>query len=196
MLRSNPVLECQFLRSVLFSKDWPEISGKEFVFWGKSNVGKSSLLNALMQKKGFAKVSKTPGRTQSINFYQAQKGIRYVDLPGYGYACVPKNLQNIWHQHVVDYLLTRSNLCVVFLLIDSRRDVHFQDLQVIDFLQRSFVPVKCIYTKIDRIISAQRKILSLKESKTDCFEVSATTREGVLELRSYILNHSFQKTSL
>ncbi|ETZ07743.1 putative GTP-binding protein EngB [Holospora obtusa F1] len=192
MLNVHHPSSCQFLCSVLSAKDWPNSIGKEVAFWGKSNVGKSSLLNALMQRKNLAKVSKTPGRTQTINFYQIKNKLRYVDLPGYGYACVSKKIQNVWHQHVLDYLLDRNNLCFVCILVDSKRDIHPQDLQVADFLQKSLVSVQWIYTKIDRISSIQRQNLELNVKKEHCLEVSALTGQGIVELRSYI-NHSIEQ---
>ena len=180
--------QCEFLRGVLSAKDWPEVSGQEVAFWGRSNVGKSSLLNALMKRKGLAKVSKTPGRTQTINFYQLQEGVRYVDLPGYGYACVPDVLQNMWHQHVLDYVLTRINLCLVVVLVDGRRDTSPQDFQVVDFLERSRIPVQCIYTKVDCISFSQRSFLELNQKEKNCFCISAHTGEGVVKLRSHIFS--------
>ena len=179
---------CRFLRGVLSSKDWPDISGQEVAFWGRSNVGKSSLLNALMKSNGLAKVSKTPGRTQSINFYQIQEGVRYIDLPGYGYACIPEGLQNMWHQHVLDYVLTRSNLCLVVVLVDSRRDAGSQDLQVMKFLEQSHIPFQCIYTKIDCISSSQRSFLKLNEREKNYFRISAHTEEGIVALLSHIFS--------
>ncbi|PPE03617.1 ribosome biogenesis GTP-binding protein YihA/YsxC [Holospora curviuscula] len=188
MLNKRYASDCRFLRGVLHPKDWPDVSGKEIAFWGRSNVGKSSLLNALMKRKNLAKVSKTPGRTQSINFYQVQEGVRYVDLPGYGYACVPEVLQNMWHKNVLEYVLTRTSLSLVVILVDSRRDVGPQDIEVMNFLTKSLIPLQCLYTKIDCISSAQRRLLKLNAGEIHHLKTSTTTGEGVFELRTHILN--------
>lgn len=181
--------ECQFLRGVLHPKDWPGGGDAEFVFWGRSNVGKSSLLNALTERKNLAHVSKSPGRTQGINFYQILHGLRYVDLPGYGYARVSREAQRVWHQHVSDYLATRSNIQVVFILIDSRRDVQVHDQQVVEFLHECSVSFQFVYTKIDQISQVERCQLSLFESipAGGVYAVSASTGEGISELRRNIV---------
>jgi len=113
-------LPCNFLIGVTDYKLFPSPDVPEFAFIGRSNVGKSSLLNALVNKKGLARVSVTPGRTQQINFFQLSNVVRLVDLPGYGFAKAPKNLVKAWERMSLGYLKNRSNLKCVFLLIDSR----------------------------------------------------------------------------
>ena len=191
MKQFNPS-DCQFLRSVLKPKDWPEAAGIEYVFWGRSNVGKSSLLNAVMQRKVMAHVSKTPGRTQSMNFYSISTQVRYVDLPGYGFARVSRKIQDSWHEHVSTYLATRANIKAVFVLIDSRRDIQESDWEVISFLQASGVFFECIYTKIDRLSKTQKEALQLLQPDAPfaAYAVSASTGEGMAALRTHIFYHS------
>ncbi len=191
MKHFNPS-DCQFLRSVLKPKDWPEAVGIEYVFWGRSNVGKSSLLNAVMQRKVLAHVSKTPGRTQSMNFYAISNQVRYVDLPGYGFAKVSRKMQESWHEYVSTYLATRSNIKAVFVLIDSRRDIQESDWEVIDFLTASGVFFECVYTKIDRLTKTQRAALHLlqPDAPFTAYAVSVSTNEGIAALRTHIFYHA------
>ena len=184
--------DCRFLCSVLKPKDWPEASKTEYVFWGRSNVGKSSLLNAVMQRKCLAHVSKTPGRTQAINFYAISSTVYYVDLPGYGFARVSQKTQDTWHEYVSTYLATRSNIRTVFILIDSRRDLQESDWEVIAFLRASGVLFECIYTKIDRLSKTQRANLQLLQPNPPftTHAVSASTGEGIALLRKHIFYHS------
>ncbi|MBN1783418.1 MAG: YihA family ribosome biogenesis GTP-binding protein [Alphaproteobacteria bacterium] len=123
----------------------------EVAFVGRSNVGKSSLINALTQTKGLAKTSSTPGRTQSLNFFNWADKLMVVDLPGYGYAKAPKKLVENWQGVMKDYLRGRTSLKRVFLLIDSRHGVKKVDLEIMKMLDECAITYQIILTKIDKI---------------------------------------------
>ena len=123
----------------------------EVAFVGRSNVGKSSLLNAVVGQRDCARVSKTPGRTQQINFFTLNEKISLADLPGYGYAAVSKKTRNMWNDLICDYLLGRQNLRRVFLLMDSRHGLKESDEKVMDLLDDSAVVYQIVLTKVDKI---------------------------------------------
>ncbi len=133
----------------------PVPRGNEVAFWGRSNVGKSSLLNILMKKKKLARVSKTPGRTQALHFYHMSVGIVAVDLPGYGYAEVPNALRDQWKILVGKYLSHRTCLKKVYLLLDARHPPQPLDFQARDFLLSLGVSFACVLTKADALSSLQ-----------------------------------------
>lgn len=142
---------CTFVTSVydlktLPPQDWPEIA-----FAGRSNVGKSSLINAVFKKKGLAKASNTPGRTQCLNFFQMDTHLHVVDMPGYGYAKAPKDLVDSWNKMLRLYLKGRVQLKRVFLLIDSRHGLKANDIEIMDMLDEAAVSYQVILTKIDKI---------------------------------------------
>ena len=131
----------------------------EVAFFGKSNVGKSSLINALCQRKALARVSKTPGCTKQINFFSIDGKFILADLPGYGYSKVSKTIANEWEKLILHYLSKRQNLIKIILLIDSRRGFQEHDLQIVDilhFYNRDFVVA---FTKIDQITSELKTAL-------------------------------------
>lgn len=142
---------CTFVTSVydlntLPSQNWPEIA-----FAGRSNVGKSSLINALFNKKGLAKASNTPGRTQCLNFFQMDTHLHVVDMPGYGYAKAPKTLVAEWNKMLRLYLKGRVQLKRVFLLIDARHGLKANDIEIMDMLDEAAVSYQAVLTKIDKI---------------------------------------------
>ena len=130
---------------------YPEPNLKEIAFAGRSNVGKSSLLNLLTGRKSLARVSGNPGKTRTINFYIINDEFRIVDLPGYGYAEVSKKMRKVWDQMIFDYLCGRAQLKKAFVLIDSRRGIKDIDKEVMGILDRSAVPYHIILTKIDEV---------------------------------------------
>lgn len=143
---------CQFEKSAVRIDDLPEDGLPEIAFAGRSNVGKSSLLNALVGRRDLARTSNTPGRTQALNLFNAGDGqLRLVDMPGYGYAKAPKHIVDGWNRLIQDYLRGRVELRKVCLLIDSRRGVGPGDLAVMDGLDAAAVPYQLILTKIDKI---------------------------------------------
>jgi GTP-binding protein len=149
---------------VLFRRQWrfllsaprldvlPEAAGPEIAFAGRSNVGKSSLINALVAHGGLARTSNTPGRTQDLNFFVADGvGLRFVDMPGYGFAQAPKAKVDEWTGLIHDYLRGRPTLLRVFLLIDARHGLKATDLAVMRLLDEAAVSYQAVLTKIDKI---------------------------------------------
>lgn len=141
-----------FLTSVTDMANLPEAADTEIAFAGRSNVGKSSLINALTGRKGLARTSSTPGRTQMLNFFVApDTPLTIVDMPGYGYAQAPKELVEAWTQLVFSYLRGRPNLRRVILLIDSRHGIKKNDLEAMDLLDKAAVVYQVVLTKSDKI---------------------------------------------
>jgi GTP-binding protein len=167
----------------------------EFAFIGRSNVGKSSLLNLLSGKRDLARVSKVPGYTKLINFFIMNKHWRLVDLPGYGFAQVARENKARFNDAVSDYLANRPNLYCVFLLIDSRLEPQKIDLEFIQWLGAEEVPFVIVFTKTDKVTAAQlrKNVDRFKESISgwfekvpDIFTSSAVTKNGVPELLGVI----------
>jgi GTP-binding protein len=145
------MFEAEFLTSAASPQHFPPETLSEFAFLGRSNVGKSSLLNRLVGKKGLAHVSSTPGRTQTINFYRVENQLMLVDLPGYGYAKAPLSYVRTWKALVDAYLKGRETLELSLLLIDSRRGWMDADRQLRDFLEHYQRPYVVIATKTDKL---------------------------------------------
>lgn len=142
--------EAQFIRGTQQAGDWPRTAFPEVAFVGRSNVGKSSLLNALTKQRALARVSKTPGRTQQFNFFNLGDRLMLVDMPGYGFAAVGKKLEKMWAEMADDYFKQRDQLKRVFLLIDSRHGLKDSDRMLMDWLNRLAVPYQIILTKTDK----------------------------------------------
>ncbi len=123
----------------------------EIAFAGRSNVGKSSIINAITRQKGLAKTSNTPGRTQQLNFFNTNSQLHLVDLPGYGYAQAPETQVKQWQKVIFSYLQGRVNLKRVFLLIDSRHGIKKVDKDIMDMLDKAAVTYQIVLTKIDKI---------------------------------------------
>ena len=141
-----------FVKGVVGLEGLPMPDRAEVAFAGRSNVGKSSLINALTNRKNLARASNTPGRTQEINFFDLAAGRAFlVDLPGYGFAEAPKSHVDAWNRLMLDYLRRRANLKRVFLLIDARRGIGPVDKDVLDLLDKSAVNYQVILTKSDKI---------------------------------------------
>ncbi len=173
----------------------PDESLPEFAFIGRSNVGKSSLLNMLAGKEALARVSTTPGFTKLINIFTMNKTWRLVDLPGYGYAHVARKDMSRFNQAVADYLKHRVNLCLVFALIDSGLTPQKIDLEFVGWLARNSVPFVLVFTKTDKISPAavQTNIAAFTacisawfEKLPAIFNCSATVRQGRQELLGVI----------
>jgi GTP-binding protein len=147
--------ECTFVRGVARLPDLPEPSLPEIAFAGRSNVGKSSLLNALTNRKTLARTSNTPGRTRELNFFDLADRLMLVDLPGYGYARAPKTEIARWNTTLRDYLRGRPNLQRLCLLIDSRRGIKDGDLEMMAMLDASAVVYRVVLTKADKPKSAE-----------------------------------------
>ena len=144
--------ECKFIAGASSIEQIPNnLFMPEVAFVGRSNVGKSSLLNAIVGDCNCARVSKQPGRTQQINFFTIQDRISLADLPGYGYAAVSKKTRKSWNHLILDYLRGRQNLRRIFMLIDSRHGVKANDEEIMDILDDSAVVYQIVLTKIDKI---------------------------------------------
>lgn len=148
-----------FLKGVVDVAGVPLADRPEVAFAGRSNVGKSSLINALLNQNGLARTSNTPGRTQEINFFQStgdEPPAYVVDLPGYGYAKAPKKTVAIWTKLIMSYLRGRPNLSRVFLLIDARHGIKANDAQVMDMLDEAAVSYLVVLTKLDKLTRAEQ----------------------------------------
>ena len=145
------VSSAEFVKSAFKESDWPVDSKPEIAFLGRSNVGKSSLINSLLQVRGLARTSSTPGRTQSLNFFLIDSSFRFVDLPGFGYARVPQNIKSSWGEMVTGYLAKRRQLVLSIHIVDSRHEPTKQDLQLHEWLEHSDKPQLIVATKSDKL---------------------------------------------
>ncbi|MBI1252489.1 MAG: YihA family ribosome biogenesis GTP-binding protein [Alphaproteobacteria bacterium] len=143
-----------FERGVVAMSDLPDANLPEIAFAGRSNVGKSSLINALTGRKAIARASADPGRTRELNFFNVGGRLRLVDLPGYGYAKAPKSAIARWNGLMRDYLRGRPALKRVFVLIDARHGVKANDLEIADALDKAAVSYQAVLTKLDKISPA------------------------------------------
>src|SRR6478735_7044153 len=142
----------EFLGGMAERHGWrPESSLPEIAFAGRSNVGKSSLLNSLVRRKSFARVSRTPGRTREINFFRINNGFVLVDLPGYGYARISKEKKSEWKPLIESYMRRTTQLRGIVLLLDIRRDPSDDDRAMLDFLAEMEVPTIVALTKTDKL---------------------------------------------
>src|ERR1041385_2583761 len=145
------ITSAEFLKSAFRESDWPRDLKPEIAFLGRSNVGKSSLINSLLGVRGLARTSSTPGRTQSLNFFQIDDQFRFVDLPGFGYARVPKEIKSGWGEMATTYLAKRRQLVLSIQLVDSRHEPTKQDLQLHEWLEESGKPRLIVATKSDKL---------------------------------------------
>lgn len=183
----------QFLISAPTLASCPEDSGCEVAFAGRSNAGKSSAINTLTDNKKMAKTSKTPGRTQLINFFTVTENKRLVDLPGYGFAKVPLEVKLKWQHHLEDYLRNRQSLRGLILLMDCRHPLQQFDQMMLAWAQESKMPVHILLTKADKLKKgpAQHTLLTVKKELHDNVTVqlfSALKRSGLGPLNN-TLNH-------
>src|SRR4030043_2460850 len=174
-----------FIKSAVWPPQYPPATLPEIAFVGRSNVGKSSLINTLVGRKNLAKTSNSPGRTQLINFFTINEKISFVDLPGYGFAKVSQSVKKNWGEMVETYLKERQSLALVILILDIRRDPSKDDLSLRDWLEHYRIPYLNILTKSDKLsnnqITAQRRAIEKdlhlsSEDKTIIF--SAKTQKG------------------
>jgi GTP-binding protein len=187
-------LQLRFLASATRTSQLPE-SPAEVAFVGRSNVGKSSLINALANQKQLARVSNTPGRTQLINIFGHDGGGTLVDLPGYGYAKVPGRVRKDWQQMIEGYLLERDSLEMVFVLVDGEIGPTPLDVQMLDWLRENGVPHTVVATKTDKVRSShrQRRKRELADGcrlePGDVVSVSVTNGAGLDQLRALVRAH-------
>ena len=189
------ITSARFAISCTSLQDCPPAELPEFAFIGRSNVGKSSLLNMLCNQKALARVSQKPGHTATINFYVINEEWCFVDLPGYGYAKAPKKERNRFNDFVADYLEFREGLREVFVLIDSRHEPQPIDINFVTWLVECGVPFSLVFTKSDK--SKAGRVKKARDSFLDTlgeyidgepltFITSSATRDGRLELLSHI----------
>jgi len=188
-------LKPEFIKSAAKWQDCPEPNLPEYAFIGRSNVGKSSLINMLAERKSLAKTSGTPGKTQLLNVFLMQQSWYLTDLPGYGYAKVSKKKRGEFDKMITSYLTKRPNLVNTFVLIDCRIPAQKIDLEFMIRLGENQIPFSIVFTKIDKISSAalQKALLNYKkemlkswEFMPQVFTTSAESKLGRLELLNYI----------
>ncbi len=195
-MASDP-LRLTFVQSATRTRDLPEL-GPEVSFVGRSNVGKSSLINALARQRQLARVSNTPGRTQLINVFSHSDGGAVVDLPGYGYAKVPGRVRKDWPEMIEGYLLDRETLVMVFVLVDGEIGPTPLDVQMLEWLRYNDVPHTVVATKSDKVKSSkrQRRKRDLAEGcmleTGDIVWVSAAKGDGIDRLRDLVRVHLAQ----
>lgn len=179
------ISSAEFLRSAVLPAQYPRQLTPEVAFAGRSNVGKSSLINTLLHRKGFAKTSSTPGKTQAINFFLINRCFMLVDLPGYGYAKVPRALQAGWRGMVETYLQQREMLRAIVHIVDIRHAPTEQDQQLRDWLLLHGMSIVTVATKADKIKRSKRPpcILNIRHTlamapEEPLFLFSSQNREG------------------
>ncbi|MCB2182016.1 MAG: ribosome biogenesis GTP-binding protein YihA/YsxC [Desulfobulbaceae bacterium] len=176
--------QAQFIKSVFKTSQLPEPEFPEFAFAGRSNVGKSSLINKLLNRRNLVKISSRPGKTQSLNFFLVNEDVYLVDLPGYGFAKVPRKVQNDWKGLISSYILNRQTLKCVVVIVDIRHGVKDQDLELVTWLKNENIPLLIVYTKQDKLTAnKKRQQASILDagfgiSKTDRVLFSAKTGDG------------------
>ena len=176
------ITSAEFLKSALKEVDWPRDSIPEVAFLGRSNVGKSSLINSLLGVRGLARTSSTPGRTQLLNFFLINSKFRVVDLPGYGYAKAPKEVRAEWSSAAEEYLAKREQLVLSIHIVDSRHEPSKQDLQLHEWLVHHHKPHLIVATKSDKLskneLSRNVKRAAQAFKSDNLIIYSATKREG------------------
>ena len=182
------IRSAKFVCSAVTPEHYPPADLPEVAFAGRSNVGKSSLINKILNRKKLVRTSKTPGRTQLLNFFEINEMYRFVDLPGYGYAKVPAEVQKRWRPMVETYLTSRSTMRGMVLLLDIRREPSKEDLNLWHWLQTMSIEVVTVITKVDKLsrnkrnkqLAAIARALGCK--KEELIEFSAISGEGREEI--------------
>ena len=187
---------CDFLRATSAPDQFPPTKIPEIAFWGRSNVGKSSLINGLTGRKHLARASKTPGRTQEIIFFDLGGRLMLVDMPGYGHAKAPREEMDRWNDLIRDYLQKRPPLRLVCLLIDGRHGALANDLATMKVLDRSGVSYQIVLTKIDqvhvmeratRIRQTEALLAKHPAARAGVLACSAEKNMGISELRDFFV---------
>lgn len=194
--------DCRFIRGVAELTDLVEFDMPEVAFAGRSNVGKSSLINALTNRHAIARTSNTPGRTQQLNFFSLADLLYLVDMPGYGYAQAPKPLVAQWRQLIELYLRGRPTLCRVYVLLDGRVDIKTHDIDIMKVLDKTAVSYQVVLTKCDKLgpIQLEKKMEEvhavIRKHPAAHPEIMPTSSEkgtGIAELRAEIAQYALEK---
>lgn len=189
------IKKASFVISNTDHKKCPAPNKPEYAFIGRSNVGKSSLINKMTNRNSLAKVSSRPGKTQLINHFLINDEWYLVDLPGYGYAKVSKSSRQKWTKFVQQYLLNRENLYCLFVLVDSRHEPQAKDIEFINWLGEKGIPFALVHTKADKLSKAKLKInidlytkelLKNWEELPASFVTSSISGDGIEELLTYV----------
>jgi GTP-binding protein len=189
------ITSAEFVKSSPKLSECPETELPEYAFIGRSNVGKSSLINALTQRKSLAKTSATPGKTQLINHFKINDSWFIVDLPGYGWAQVSKKEKAKWKVMIEEYLLGRMNLACVLVLVDARHNPQKIDLEFMEWLGNEEVPFVIVFTKTDKLgktqldanLSSYKKELGATwEELPHFFVTSSAKKEGMQSILSFV----------
>jgi len=191
---NNPYQQTCFILGTPDTRSAPPDTGVEVAFAGRSNAGKSSALNVLTGQRALARISKAPGRTREINFFQVRDGLRLVDLPGYGYAKVSKSMKGQWQRNISRYLETRQSLGGVILLMDVRHTLKETDQQVLGWCHAAGLLTHVLLTKSDKLkrgpakasLFQVRKALQPLHPEASVQLFSAHTREGADELQQVL----------
>ena len=192
------VASAEFITSAVRPSDYPSTNLPEIAFAGRSNVGKSSLINALTNRRHLVKTSATPGRTRLINFFDINSELVFVDLPGYGYANVPVDVRKSWKPMVETYLATRRQLKGVVLIMDVRRTPGQEEQNLQAWFERLTLPCIAVLTKSDKLsktrqLNQRTRIAGvLGKHKDELILVSAKTRQGLPSLWQAILSLAAQ----
>lgn len=191
------ITSAEFALGVAALRQLPKDHFKEIAFLGRSNVGKSSLINKLVSRKSLARPSSDPGKTREMNYYLVNKQFYFVDLPGYGYAKVPEQIRSSWGQMIEQYLKTRENLSLVVQMIDSRHDPTELDMMMVGWLEYYEIPFVVVLTKSDKL--PRSKMPTYLKNAHAAFQrfslcrnvipFSAITGEGRPELLGVIAAH-------
>ena len=190
------IISAKFIKSATAPDQYPDLGVPEFAFYGKSNTGKSSLINMLVNRQGLVKTGSRPGMTQLINFFLVNEKICLTDLPGYGYAEVPDGVKKNFKKILVDYCNNRETLKTVFFLMDIRRDPGDLDAEMLELIQSREVPIALVATKADKLSKNQVHQALFKWSKVfdiepkDIFVTSSLKTQGRNELLSLIREQS------
>jgi GTP-binding protein len=166
----NPIYhQAKFINSSPHIRNAPADQGLEVAFAGRSNAGKSSAINTLTQQNALARISKTPGRTQMLNFFEINADLRFVDLPGYGYAKVPVDVKKKWHEMMEHYLTHRKSLCGIILVMDVRHPLTEFDWQMVEWCQHTHLPLHILLTKADKLAygAAKNTLLQVRKELKD-----------------------------
>ncbi len=177
-------MKAEFIASANEPEQFPADGLPEIAFLGRSNVGKSSLINVLTGQKGLAFTSSTPGRTQTINFYRIDGKLNFVDLPGYGYARVPRGMTDVWKKLIESYLVERSQFQLAFLILDGRRGWMEKDLELKRWLEHHNRQYLVIVTKMDKLNQAEQRrgLAQIAAVSPEPLPFSAVTGRGVREI--------------